>query len=285
MHGPCSYTYSLISSTNALDHTLHRCKSKKIVVSIVLCTLTILIVVACNRKSTSAFDFRAEVATRLDYLASIGTSGIILYTIGLTIWEMTVGVTTPVETAAGMAFGLKNSIIANTIGKTAGSFTAFLLGRYLLRDYVEQKLKGNELMELVQDSIVENPIRVALIWRFSFLPKQIKNFGLAVLPVETWQFLVAISIHGVPFTFLWSYMGAEMGNMVRGTSHAPSWTKTILLGLVNLFGFFISPAMCALWVKGLRDEKHKKDAYNQNLRDDNVSFLNVELQSVKPNLD
>lgn len=233
-------------------------KRKKIVGSIVLSALAIL--VASNRKSIAAFDFKGELATRLDYLASLGTPGIVMYIVGFMIWEITVGVTTPVETAAGMAFGLKNGIIANAIGKTSGAFIAFLLGRYVLKDFVQDKLKGNELMELVEDSIVEKPVRVALIWRFSFLPEQIKNFGLAVLPVKTWQFVTAVLMHGFPFTLLWSFVGAEMGQIVRGTLDAPSRTLKILLGGVYVFGFFISPSMVGLWVKGLRDKKLKKEA-------------------------
>lgn len=233
-------------------------KLKKVAVPTALSILIILVV--ANRKAIAAFNFKEELATRLDTLAGLGTPGLIMYIIGFMIWEITVGVTTPVETAAGMAFGLKNGIIANAIGKTSGAFLAFLLGRYVLKDLVEKKLEGNELMELVQDSIVKNPLRVSLIWRFSFLPEQIKNFGLAVLPVKAWQFLSAVLMHGFPFTLLWTYLGTEMGLIVRGIIASPSRTLKILMSGVYVFGFFISPTMVGLWVKGLRDEKLKKDS-------------------------
>ena len=70
-------------------------------------------------------------------------------------------------------------------------------------------------MELIQHSITQHPIRVALIWRFSFLPEFMKNFGLAVLPLKTWQFVVAVMLHGLPFTALWTFLGREMGLVVR----------------------------------------------------------------------
>ena len=233
-------------------------KLKKVVLPTLLSLVAIL--VAANRKSIAAFDFKGELATRLDTLAGLGTPGIIMYIIGFCLWEVTVGVTTPVETAAGMAFGLKNGIVANAVGKTSGALIAFLLGKYVFKDYVEKKLEGNELMELVQDSIVKNPVRVALIWRFSFLPEQIKNLGLAVLPVKTWQFLAAVLMHGFPFTLLWTFLGAEMGLIVRGIVDKPSRTLKMLLSGVYVFGFFISPSMVGLWVKGLRDEKMKKES-------------------------
>jgi uncharacterized membrane protein YdjX (TVP38/TMEM64 family) len=206
-----------------------------------------------------AFDFKTVLREKLDILSNLGTPGLILYTVSFMIWEMTVGVTTPVETAAGMAFGLEKGIIANAIGKTSGAILAFLMGRYLVRDYVTKKLEGNEYMDLVQHSITKHPIRVSLIWRFSFLPEFMKNFGLAVLPVKTWQFMSAVLIHGFPFTVLWTFLGKEMGLVVRGVVAQPSRVLKMMITGVYIFGFFISPSMVGLWVKGLRDEKQRRE--------------------------
>jgi len=239
-------------------------KLKKLIIPTIL-SAALVITLALNREVISAFNLKDELATRLDSLAALGTPGIVMFIFAFMLWEITVGVTTPVETAAAMAFGLKNGIIANAIGKTSGAVIAFLLGKYVLKDFVEKKLEGNELMELVQDSIVKNPVRVSLIWRFSFLPEQIKNFGLAVLPVKTWQFVTAVLLHGFPFTLLWSFLGNEMGLILRGVMDAPSRTLKILMVGVYVFGFIISPSMVGLWVKGLKDEKMKKieDAKNK----------------------
>jgi uncharacterized membrane protein YdjX (TVP38/TMEM64 family) len=213
-----------------------------------------------NRQAIAAFNFKEELTNVLDYLAGLGTPGLIIYTIAFTLWEIVVGVTTPVETAAGMAFGLKNGIISNAIGKTTGAISAFLLGRYVLKDYVEKKLEGNEYMDLVQDSIVKNPLRVSLIWRFSFFPEQVKCCGLAVLPVKLWQYIAAVLIHGFPFTLLWTFLGNEMGAIVRGTVSQPSKTLKLLIGGVYVFGFFISPSLVGMWIKGLKDAKLEKDS-------------------------
>lgn len=232
-------------------------KLKKAILPVIVSALVVSI--ALYYKDAITFDLKKELATRLDYLAALGTPGVIIYTLVFILWELTVGVTTPVETAAGMAFGLKNGFLANAIGKTSGAILAFLLGRHVLKDFVQKKLEGNELMELVQDSIAKNPLRVALIWRLSFLPEQVKNFGLAVLPVKTWHFIAAISIHGLPFTLLWTFLGNEMGLIVRGVMASPSRVLKVLLAGVYVFGFFISPTLVGLWIKSLRDEKMKKE--------------------------
>lgn len=232
------------------------------VVSFAIIT-SLAIAIMLNRRAIVAFNFKKELTCSLDNLASLGNRGLIIYTIAFLIWEIFVGVTTPVETAAGMAFGVKKGIIANVIGKTGGAICAFLLGRYVLKDFVKQKLQGNEYMDLVQDSIVKNPLRVSLIWRFSFFPEQVKCFGLAVLPVKLWQYILAVLIHGVPFTLLWTVLGNEMGLIVRGTIAKPTKVLKILIGGVYLFGFFISPSLVGMWIKGLRDAKLEKDSNNK----------------------
>lgn len=244
-------------NSNASDGSQVLLKLKKAILPLIISAL--LVTFAFYYKDSITFDLKEELAMRLDSLAALGTPGVVIYTVAFMLWELTVGVTTPVETAAGMAFGLKNGLIANAIGKSSGAILAFLLGRHVLKGFVQKKLEGNELMELVQDSIVKNPIRVALIWRLSFLPEQIKNFGLAVLPVKTWHFVAAILIHGLPFTLLWTFLGNEMGLIVRGVMDSPSRVLKILLAGVYVFGFIISPTMVGLWIKSLRDEKMKKE--------------------------
>merc|ERR1711957_1018047 len=171
-----------------------------------------------------------------DKLANLGTPGLVIYALSFWAWEIIFGVTAPVETAAGMAFGLKNGIIVN----------------------VNAKLKGNEYMDLIKHSITSNPILVAIIWRFSFLPEFMKNFGLSVLPLKTWQFAVAVFLHGFPFTVLWTFIGKEMGLVFRGVVMKPSKILKFLVGGVYVFGFLISPTLVGLWIKGLKDEQKKR---------------------------
>ena len=136
-----------------------------------------------------------------------------------------------------------------------GAAIAFLVGRYLLFSFVSEKLKDNEMMGLVQESIQEKPVRVALIWRFSFLPEQLKTFGLSVLPLSFQHFFLAVILHGFPFTILWTCMGAEAGALARGAISTPSTLFKVLVVGVYIFGFFVSPSMVALWVKSLRDKQ------------------------------
>lgn len=223
-------------------------------------TVVISALIYINRQSIASFNFQEFLSEKLDILSDLGTPGLVLYVLSLVIWEVTMGITTPVETAAGMAFGFKRGIVANAFGKISGAIIAFLLGRNILKDYVTSKLENNEYMDLVQHSIRQRPLRVALIWRFSFLPEFVKNFGLAVLPIKTWQFVCAVLMHGLPFTVLWTFLGNEMGLVVKGVVSEPSRLLKMMISAVYIFGFFISPSLVGVWIKGLRDEKQKRES-------------------------
>ncbi|CAJ1967372.1 unnamed protein product [Cylindrotheca closterium] len=195
----------------------------------------------------------------LDRLNGAGTKGQVIYTLSLVLWTMTVGVTTPIETAAGIAFGTKKGIVCNALGKTGGAVLSFVLGRYFLYKYVRSKLKDNELLGLVEESIEENPLGVSLMMRFAPLPEFAKNFGLSILKVPARWFAVAVLLHGVPFTCLWTSVGAETASVMRGG--APSATLKILMTGVAWFGL-ISPTVIGLWINSLRKKRIEREEGN-----------------------
>jgi len=243
--------------SNPNDTTPTKKMSNKTKVTLWSLTLVTLSLGVWKRQSimeTMHYIKNEWLLTSLDNLSEAGTQGLVIYTILFFLWEMTAGMTTPVETAAGVAFGVKNGIIASAIGKLGGALTTFLLGRYIFYDKVHSKLKENELIQLIESSIDEMPLRVALLTRFSPLPEFVKNCGMAVLPLPITYFTTSILIHGLSFTCLWTYVGAETAKVMRGA--APSTTlKTLATGVTLLE--FVSPTLIGLWVKTLRDKQIK----------------------------
>jgi uncharacterized membrane protein YdjX (TVP38/TMEM64 family) len=179
-------------------------------------------------------NLRNTMVPILDRLNDAGLKGQITYTFCLLLWNMTVGMTTPVETAAGFAFGVQKGIICNAIGKIGGAVLSFLLGRHFLYKYVHRQLEGNELLGLVEESIQEHPFGVSLMMRFSPLPEVAKNFGLSTLKVPARWFAVAVLLHGLAFTCLWTCLGAETASVMRGG--VPSKTLKVLMTCVPWFG-------------------------------------------------
>ena len=97
-----------------------------------------------------------------------------------------------------------------------------------------------------------------MIWRFSPLPEFVKNVGPSLVKtLKTRYQLIAILAHGLPFTVLWSCMGAEAEMVARG-GKASVLLKRLIAG-ITWIGLFVSPTLFGLWLKGLGDDDKKSE--------------------------
>lgn len=214
---------------------------------------------ASNIPIPSPNNLKVSMVSLLDEMSRAGTEGMIFYATSFLIWTMTVGVTTPVETAAGMAFPVSKSIPLSAIGKIGGAFAQFTLARYVLSEWAREKMEQNEWFNKINLSFQSHPFRVALIWRFSPLPEFVKNVGPALVPtLKTRYQIMATLVHGLPFTVLWSCMGHEAAMVARGCE-ASLVLKRLVAG-ITWVGIFVSPTLFGCWLKGLGSEEEKNEA-------------------------
>ena len=198
----------------------------------------------------SRADFKATVVSTLDTLSSQGARGEAIYAMIFVVWTMTVGVTTPIETAGGAAFPLGRAISLSAIGKIGGAILQYMLAKYLFSSVARERLKDNEWMDKIKCSFQNNPLGVALIWRFSPLPEFVKNVGPALVEtLRTPYQILAILLHGLPFTVLWSCVGNDAAIVARG-GKASVWLPKIFAA-IQLIGLFVTPTLFGWWLKGL----------------------------------
>ncbi|KAL9189875.1 hypothetical protein ACHAXT_009550 [Thalassiosira profunda] len=213
------------------------------------------------RASLSTFfdreKFCSAIIDNLNAIASKGDSGLLLYALAFVPYEVCGLPTSVVETAAGMAFGFKRGLLGSFVGKTCGSLAAFTLGRTLLSDLVGKKMEEGGNLELIEKGVALNPMLSALVVRYSPFPQLLKNFALSVTtPVSFPMFLLAILIHGFPFSLLWAALGQDSAMRLRaseaGESMAPNVVLNGLLVFVTIFGFVVSPLVTGWWLADLR---------------------------------
>ena len=203
--------------------------------------------------------FRSAILQTLSDIASMGNSGLLLYTLIFIFWEVCGLPTSVVETAAGMAFGFRRAFLGSFLGKSLGSSLAFALGRTLLSDMVRQKLENVEPFGLIERGVEHHPIRSAFIVRYSVLPQIVKNFGVSMTkPVSYPIFLMTIVVHGFPFSLLWAALGYDSSVRLRASQLGEIVPKNYILNgllvFVTVFGFVVSPAITGWWLADLRKE-------------------------------
>ena len=134
---------------------------------------------------------------------------------------------------------------------------AFTLGRTLLSNYVGRKMEDKESFSLIERGVTKHPIQSALIVRYSPFPQILKNFGLSVTKPVTYPiFVLAIVIHGFPFSLLWAALGHDSSMRLRASDAGEVLaTNKVLNGLlvfVTFFGFVVSPLVTGWWLADLR---------------------------------
>jgi hypothetical protein len=160
-----------------------------------------------------------------------------IYAAVMAAWEFLGLSTIPVETAAAMVFGWP-ALLASGAGKLTGASASFMVGRTLLRTWVQQQkaVQDNVVFQILQHeqdaepvaaaagrykmdknkpmrptAVVagHSPLQTALFMKFSCFPELIKNMGSGAIlsdqKLSFSAFLLATAFHGLGFTALWTW--------------------------------------------------------------------------------
>lgn len=158
----------------------------------------------------SIIDMEKFKATLLEYMqeaSKLGYVGLVMYSFGLCLWNAAGLTTVPVETIAGMVFGVKKGTIFSFLGKWAGALLAFSIGRLFLYEKVKEKAKENDILPLIEESIESNPIGMTFFVRFFPFPEVVKNLALSIMPLKFFSFAIGSAMNQAPFTILWCLVG------------------------------------------------------------------------------
>ncbi|MBC7841444.1 MAG: TVP38/TMEM64 family protein [Gemmatimonadaceae bacterium] len=122
--------------------------------------------------------------------------------------------------AAGALFGIVKGTIFVLAGATLGSLGAFLIARYVARDWVAQRISRDARFAAIDKAIAEQGRRVVFLLRLSpVIPFNVLNYALGLTQVRVVDFLIA-SLGMIPGTLLYVYTG-NLATVVAGASSAP----------------------------------------------------------------
>lgn len=136
--------------------------------------------------------------------------------------------------AAGALFGVVKGTICVLLGATLGAFGAFLIARYVARDWVAQRVLKDARFAAIDRAIAEQGRKVVFLLRLSpVIPFNVLNYALGLTQVRAIDFLVA-SVGMIPGTLLYVYSGKLASVVVgaAGTTAPPRSTAFyVVLGL------------------------------------------------------
>lgn len=112
---------------------------------------------------------------------------------------------------AGILFGPMMGGVLTAIGSALGAMAAFLLARYLLRDYVEEKFSSNTIYQKIQNGIKKDGTSFLIITRLVIIfPYNVQNFIYGLTEINFKKYSIISFITMIPGSFLYTYLAHEL---------------------------------------------------------------------------
>jgi len=141
--------------------------------------------------------------------------------------------------AAGAIFGLVRGTIFVFFGASLGAAGAFLVARYLARDWVETKLESKPRFQTIDRAVAQQGRKIVFLLRLSpIFPFNLLNYALGLTKVRFTDYLIAC-FGMIPGTFLYVYYGKALGSLAAVAGGAQTdrdagyWT-VLTLGLLAI---------------------------------------------------
>jgi len=115
---------------------------------------------------------------------------------------------------AGFTFGLTVGTLAVSVGSVLGALLAFLVGRNMVRGFVEQKVSQFPKFAAVDQAVEQAGFKIVLLTRLSpAFPFNVLNYLFSITKVRTRDYFLASWIGMFPGTIMYVYFGTAIKNL------------------------------------------------------------------------
>lgn len=214
-----------------------------------LLSLTLLIVAIASSIHTDwataqPHDWHPQTILRqaLQWIDSLGTVGAIAF-IALYIVATVAFLPGSILTlGAGVVFGVVWGSIYVFIGATLGATAAFLVGRYLVRGWVAEKIADHHKFAAIDRAVGKEGLKIVLLTRLSpIFPFNLLNYAFGITGVSLPDYMIG-SVGMIPGTIMYVYIGSLAGNLAMiGTESQP--TNPTAQWIIRILGLIATVAV------------------------------------------
>jgi uncharacterized membrane protein YdjX (TVP38/TMEM64 family) len=220
------------------------------------------IVLAQEATNTSTFNPQTILRNALQWIDGLGAVGAIAF-IGIYIIATVAFLPGSILTlGAGVLFDVVLGSIYVFIGATLGATLAFLVGRYLARNWVSSKIADNQKFAAIDNAVGKEGLKIVLLTRLSpIFPFNLLNYAFGVTAVSLKDYFLGC-VGMIPGTIMYVYIGSLAGNLALiGTDNQP--TNPTITWIIRIVGFMATVAVTVYVTK------IAKKALEQEVTEDN----------------
>jgi uncharacterized membrane protein YdjX (TVP38/TMEM64 family) len=134
---------------------------------------------------------------------------------------------------AGIVFGLLRGIIYVSVGATLGAASAFLIGRYLARDWAARKLGANPKFKAIDQAVAQEGWKIVVLARLSpIFPFNLLNYAFGLTDIPFKDYFLASWAGMLPGIAMYVYIGTLAGDLAgiangRARANSANWAFEI----------------------------------------------------------
>lgn len=218
-------------------------RNKKIIIGVLLVAFIIFVIV----DSTTTGYLRSGINTALQWIEQNAVAGMFVFMVvyfAATVLFipgsiLTLGAGFVFANAFGLGVGLLIGTLSVFVGASAGAIASFLLGRFLLRDWVKGLAGKYAVFEALDIALSEKGLRIMTLLRLSpIIPFNAVNYIAGVTSISFLNYCISLFAI-LPGTILYVFLGASAGSLADSASSGDNMTVTIIVIVVGcVFGIF-----------------------------------------------
>ncbi len=160
------------------------------------------------------FNVQELIRVLLEWISSLGAWGALMFVLTYIFATVLFLPGLLLTLGGGFLFGVVKGTAIVSVASTLGAGTAFLIGRYLARDWVAGKIEGNSQFRQVDEAVGREGWRIVGLVRLSpVFPFNLLNYAFGLTKVSFKEYFLASWIGMLPGTALYVYLGSLAGDL------------------------------------------------------------------------
>ena len=169
----------------------------------------------------------------LSWIQNLGNVGAVAFILVYVIATISLIPGSILTLGAGVVFGVIWGSVYVFIGALFGETLAFLLGRYVAREWIKRKIAGNQTFTALDRALNREGLKIILLTRLSpVFPFSLLNYAFGITGISLRDYFLG-SIGIIPMTITYVYLGslagdlATIGNVNQFANSQIQWTLRI----------------------------------------------------------
>ena len=168
---------------------------------------------------TRGLETRALLQGALGWIGGLGPWGLAIFVLLYMAATVLLLPAVVLTLGAGAVFGVVWGFVAVSVGATLGAVAAFLVGRYLARDWVATRVAASPRLGAIDAAVAREGWKIVLLTRLSpAFPFVLLNYAYALTRVSLRHYVLASWIGMMPGIVLYTYLGSLAGDVAAAAA-------------------------------------------------------------------